>query len=92
MKFTQRQLARSATSLFSKQTNKPGRSQVWRIPGVRNISSAAVQQRGLDEDPIVDMAKGPKFDLKVPKGTKDCRRLSPLFWDFRFPEYHTWRT
>jgi len=73
MKFTHRQLARSANSIFSKQTTKTRQLSLWRIAASRNISGTAVRRRELDEHPVADMAKGSKFDLKVPKGTKDCR-------------------
>lgn len=71
MKVFQTQLLRSARS--SRLSRLP---QLLRIPNSRSAwapataLSKAERKRYYEE---LNMAKGPKFELKTPKGTKDCR-------------------
>ena len=72
MKLIQRQLGRSARLLLSKQIPKQNRQILFvGSIGSRSTSNTAVRLRE-EDDLLSDMAKGSKFDLKVPKGTKDC--------------------
>jgi hypothetical protein len=84
MKLIQPQLARPSRLYFLKQILKQRQnSRFLGITGSRNISGTAVRQKEQEDNPFLEMAKGQKFDLKVPKGTKDCTFRSHDFVLFR---------
>lgn len=90
MKAFQAQLLRSArSSRLSRLSRLP---QLLQIPNTRSAWAPATpalskaERKQYYEE--LNMAKGPKFELKTPKGTKDCREphisLSNCYTHFQF--------